>query len=400
MKRRRRIFQFAFLTLTLVGVFVVQGNAERWCPFGGVEALYGYLHEGNLLCSLGVSNFYILGAVLLMTLLLRRAFCGYVCPIGAMSEWLRGVGRRIGLPTVRAPAGLDRALGLLKYAVLGVILYFTWRASELIFRGFDPCYALLSRHGEDITFWAYIVAGAIVVGSLLVMMPFCRWLCPLAAVLSPFSRAGLARVRRDPEACSGCGSCADVCPMAIPVDQVQQVTAARCLSCLNCLEVCPTAELGSLRFGPPPRLSRVLGRSWSQAVVMGVILLLISSAVAAVYVWPLPSFIQVAAARPPEPADTAVLDLKIENLTCRGRATLLMYYLERDDDLALSGHLRVEAWPGPGFAAVRVIYDPSKTDPDSIRQAVTEAYFDATAGFWRPSPFVIEGYDPLALPGE
>ena len=66
----RRIVQVAFLALTLAGVFVFGGHAERWCPLGGIEALYGYTTAGNLICSLGVSNFYILGGVLVMTLLL------------------------------------------------------------------------------------------------------------------------------------------------------------------------------------------------------------------------------------------------------------------------------------------------------------------------------------------
>ena len=75
MKTTRRVVQFGFLAVTLVGVFLFRGNAERWCPFGGVEALYTYATEGNLTCSLAVTNFYILGAVLVMTLLLRRAVC-------------------------------------------------------------------------------------------------------------------------------------------------------------------------------------------------------------------------------------------------------------------------------------------------------------------------------------
>ncbi len=90
MSRTRRCVQFGFLLLVLVGVYVVGGNCERWCPFGGVEALYTYVHEGNMLCSLGTANFFMLGGVLLMTLLMRRAFCGYACPIGTISEWLRG----------------------------------------------------------------------------------------------------------------------------------------------------------------------------------------------------------------------------------------------------------------------------------------------------------------------
>ncbi len=71
MKRTRRVIQGSFLAITLVGVFVLGANCELWCPFGGVEAIYEYTTRGTMLCSLGVSNFYILGGVLLMTLLTR-----------------------------------------------------------------------------------------------------------------------------------------------------------------------------------------------------------------------------------------------------------------------------------------------------------------------------------------
>jgi polyferredoxin len=104
-------------------------------------------------------------------LLLRRAFCGYMCPIGTISDWTSGLGKRIGLKQIMVPVWLDRIMSLLKYGVLAAILYFTWKFDELIFRGFDPCYALISRHGEDITLWAYVVLGAIVVLSLMIMLP-------------------------------------------------------------------------------------------------------------------------------------------------------------------------------------------------------------------------------------
>lgn len=390
MKITRRIVQFAFLALVLGGVFVWGANAERWCPFGGVEAAYAYLGEGNMLCSLGVSNFYILGGVLLATLLLRRAFCGYVCPIGTLSEWLAAAGRRLKLPALRVEGRLDRALGLLKYAVLALILALTWRAGELIFRGFDPCYALIGRHGADVTPWTYVAAGAVVVASLAVMLPFCRWLCPLAAVLNPISRFGLARVKRDAASCPGCGRCAEACPMAIPVDRLAQVTAARCLSCLNCVEACPQGSSGALCWGPPERL----GRRWPQAVLVAVLLACIGGAVAASYAVPLASFVKTNGVAPP--ARTAVLDLRIENLSCRGRANYLFWFLERDDEYRLPGHLRLEAWPGPGMADARITYDPAQTGEEAIRRAITEPYFDGQGDFWRHSPFAIEGYDLLA----
>jgi polyferredoxin len=388
MKTTRRIVQFGFLALTLAGVFVLRGNAERWCPFGGVEALYTYATEGDLVCSLAVSNFYILAGVLVMTLALRRAFCGYMCPIGTVSEWLQRGASRLGIRPTRVPYRLDRVLSLLKYVVLAVVLYFTYRTSELIFRGFDPCYALLSRHGEDITFWAYVVAGAVVIGSLVVVLPFCRWLCPLAAVLNPFSRIGLTRIKRNEDACHDCGQCASACPMAIPVDRVEQVTAARCLSCMDCVGACPACAEGAVTWGPTSRPER----RWPQAALVAILLFCTTAAVAASYLFPLPSFVKT---RGQIPAITATAELDVTGLTCRGNATLLMYFLERDDAFELEGYLKLEAWPGPGAALTRITYDSSLCDPEAIKRAITEPYYDSLATRWRLSPFEVEGYDPL-----
>jgi hypothetical protein len=63
----------------------------------------------------------------------------------------------------------------------------------------------------------------------------------------------------------------------------------------------------------------------------------------------------------------------------------------------IPGYLRVEGWPGPGLADVRVTFDPAVTDEEAVKRAITEPYYDATASFWRPSPFEIDGYDPLGI---
>jgi hypothetical protein len=393
MKTTRRIVQTAFLALTLVGVFFIRANAEAWCPLGGVEGLWTYLQEGNLICSLGVSNFYILAGVLATALLLRRAFCGYVCPIGTISHWIRTAGTRLGIPAVRIPYQADRGMALLKYVVLAWILYFTWQVGELLFRGYCPAYALVSRHGADISWWAYAIAVVIAAASLVAAMPFCRWFCPLAAVLSPFSRFALTRVKRDPGACAGCRRCSRACPMGIPVDQLPQVTAARCLACLGCVDACPQKSAGALAWGPP----RFLGGRWPQAVLVTLLLVCTAGAVSAAYWYPVASFVKVHGA---PPAETAALELEIENLTCRGRANLLVWFLQRDDLAVPLRYFRLEAWPAPGVARARITYDPSETDEETLKRAITEPYFqahpDAVSAGWRDSPFRVVGYDPLA----
>lgn len=388
MKSTRRIVQSGFLVLTLAGVYVFRGNAEQWCPFGGVEALYTYATDGSMTCSLAVSNFYILAGVLVMTLLLRRAFCGYMCPIGTISDWLHRGAAILSVGPASIPYRLDRCLSFLKYPVLAIILYFTYRTSELVLRGFDPCYALISRHGEDITFWAYAIAGGIVVASLIVTLPFCRWLCPLAAVLNPFSRFGLTRIKRDQNACTDCGQCATACPMAIPVDTVGQVTAARCLSCMSCADACPAHGDGALAWGSP----RQRGRRWPKAALVAILLSCTTAAVAASYLFPLPSFVKT---RGQVSELTATTELDIVGLTCRGKATLLIYFLERDDVFELKGYLKLEAWPGPGQARARIVHDPIRCNEGAIKRAITEPYYDTLGKLWRLSPFDIEGYDAI-----
>jgi hypothetical protein len=394
---RRRLVQLAFLLLTLVGVFYYRAHAERWCPFGGVEAAYMYFKQGNLLCSLGVSNFYVLGAVLLLALLARRVFCGYACPIGTISEWLQAGARRLRVRPLQVPARLDRVLSLLKYAVLAVILYYTIQVGELVFRGYDPCYALISRHGEDIAIWAYLISGAIALASLLLLVPFCRWLCPLAAVFAPFSRFGLTRVQRHTEFCTDCGKCGRACPMAIPVDKVLQVSAARCTSCLDCVAACPigpgrpaTQKVGglALTWGRPGLKTR----PWSQAVAIGLLLVCLGGAVAATIWIPLPSFVRTYGT---PPVQTESVRLTVNGVRCRHSTELFVEHLMRQDDL-VSGYLRVEAWPAPGGGEVLITFDAAHTDAAAIKEAIVGPVFDEAAGRWQPSPYRIAGYDPLA----
>jgi polyferredoxin len=397
MKNARRTVQAGLFALTLAGVFLFRSNAEAWCPFGGVEAIYTYAREGNLVCSLGISNFYVLGAVALTVLLIRRAFCGYVCPIGTVSEWLHVAAHRVVVRGSCVPPMLDHILSLGKYVVLAAILAATWRLGELAFRGYCPAYALLSRHGADITYGAYVVAGAITAVSLVVTMPFCRWFCPLAAVLNPLSRFGLGRIKRDSATCTSCGQCAASCPMAIPVDQLPQVTVSRFLACMNCIEACPREEQRAILWGPP----RSLGRAWPRAMVIVVLLLCGGAAVAAAYLAPLPSFVK---SRGMQPDRVASVELRIQGLTCRGRANLLVGFLERDDMYQIPGlaadapgFYRLEAWPDPFAAMVRISYDPRSADEETIKRAIVEPYYGMREDRWWMSPFVIEGYDPLGL---
>jgi len=222
-------------------------SIETFCPFGGLESALSLFTSQRFTCATGERNLALFIGLLVLTALARRAFCGWVCPVGALSEWL--VRLKAVLRGHRAsfvpplPGRADRGLRWVRLIVLALILWFTYRAGELIFRGFDPYYVLFSFHGHDVEPWSYLVVGALVAGMVAVPMLWCRYLCPLGVALLPFSMVGWLRVRRNEAVCTGCGVCDRVCPHAIRVAYADRVRSPECTLCLECSEACPTHAL-------------------------------------------------------------------------------------------------------------------------------------------------------------
>jgi hypothetical protein len=166
---------------------------------------------------------------------------------------------------------------------------------------------------------------------------------------------------------------------------------------MNCIEACPREKQRAILWGPPSWL----GHAWPRVMVIVVLLMCGGAAVAAAYLAPLPSFVK---SRGTPPNRIASVELRIQGLTCRGRANLLVGFLERDDMYKISGaaldapgFYRLEAWPDPVTAMVRISYDPTCADEDAIKLAVVEPYYGMRENRWWLSPFVIEGYTPPGL---
>ena len=226
-----------FSLITYLALGYGSRSFEAYCPFGGVESLWGLLTTGEFSCTLGPLNLSFLVALLGLALLCKKAFCGWACPVGFLGELGARLGGRIWRTRPVVPPRANRALKLLCYVTLAVALFFTCRTGELVLRGYDPYFLIFSGFGHGSAgMLSIVVLAGILIGALVIPMLFCRYLCPMGAVFDPLSRVGLLKITRDSSRCTACGNCTRACLHDIPVQKLQTVRHRDCTNCLECLD--------------------------------------------------------------------------------------------------------------------------------------------------------------------
>jgi polyferredoxin len=372
-KYARRILQVAFVLLALgAGIRLALGGSlggvETFCPFGGLETLYSVLTRQQFSCAMGELNLALFFALLLLTLVARKAFCSWVCPFGTVSEWLGALGERLrrrrGWSPKRAEPGLlfaprrvDRRLRWLRLPILVLVLATTFHAGELVFRPFDPYYVMFSAHGHDVEPWSYGILAAVLAMTFLLFMAWCRYLCPLGGVLWPFSRMGLLRIVRDETICEGCGSCDRACPHGLGVSRSAQVRSGECTLCLECTHACPRPHALSVRA------SRRASWRTPRWVVPALVAALAALGVGGARLFALPSYERVYPGAATPPSELTFVDLLVRGIRCVSTAQTAAAQLE-----GIPGVARFTAYASRHEA--RLVFDPRQTDVEKLRRAL------------------------------
>ena len=200
---------------------------------------------------------FLFASFLLISVLLKKAFCSWLCPVGTFSELLAAAGRRVFGRNFRLPRWLDIPLRGLKYVLLGLFVAVIGVMSADALAGFmETPYGLMVdvkmlNFFRDMSFTAAVVIAVLVLFSVLVENFWCRYLCPYGALLGLASLLSPIKIRRDASACIDCAKCAHACPAALPVDKLLQIRSVECSACMSCIAVCPAED--ALQLALPPR---------------------------------------------------------------------------------------------------------------------------------------------------
>lgn len=239
-------FRIGFLTVTLVFLGWMN-NAQL--SVVNLMALFGALMTGFswqafLLDPLTFILWFSLAAALLFWG--RGAYCGWLCPFGALQELTNRIAKALHIPQWTLPWGLHERLWPLKYMIFlglfGVSLMSIDQAEHLA--EVEPFKtAIILKFVRAWPFVAY--AAALLIAGLFVERFYCRYLCPLGAALAIPARLRMFDwLKRYRECGNPCQTCANQC-MVQAIHPTGEINPNECLNCLHCQvlyqskEICP-----------------------------------------------------------------------------------------------------------------------------------------------------------------
>jgi len=197
---------------------------------------------------------------IVLTLFLGRFFCGFVCPVGAISQFTGWLARRGQDAARRLEANRHRRLQSVKYYVLAFLLALALVGSvqtglidplPLLYRSVNLTLAPIADQGLNVlsdgprfyaSAWLIGVVFLVVVGLGLVLPRFfCRFICPLGGLFGLLSRFTPWRIGKTADTCGDCRICEEYCEGACRPSG--RIISSECVLCFNCFNRCPASRV-------------------------------------------------------------------------------------------------------------------------------------------------------------
>ncbi len=168
----------------------------------------------------------------------RGAFCGWLCPFGALQELLNNIAQAVKIPQVRMPWGLHERLWPVKYmlfmGLFALSIYDIALAEH--YAEVEPFKtAIILKFARE---WPFVIYALLLLSlGLVIERFFCRYLCPLGAALAIPGRLRMFEwLKRWPECGSPCHRCAKECPVQ-SIHPEGHINVNECIYCMNCQEL-------------------------------------------------------------------------------------------------------------------------------------------------------------------
>ncbi|WP_424990748.1 4Fe-4S binding protein [Fluviibacterium sp. S390] len=228
-------FRIGYLTMTLV---FIGWYANAQLSVVNLMALAGQLRAGFswdafLMDPLVFIQWFAVAAALLFWG--RGAYCGWLCPFGALQELSNQIARYFKVPQWELPWGLNERLWPIKYMIFlglfGVSLASIPMAEQLA--EVEPFKtAIILKFVRD---WPFVVfALLLLLAGLFVERFYCRYICPLGGALAIPARVRMFNwLRRYKECGSPCQTCANECPVQA-IHPTGEINPNECINCLHC----------------------------------------------------------------------------------------------------------------------------------------------------------------------
>lgn len=274
MKRTRSYIQtFFFMLIALIALnktlaevgsgipLLSEASLHALCPFGGVVTLYNLATLGLFIQKIHTSAVILMSIIFVLSILFGPVFCGWVCPLGTIQEWVGKAGKKVFKKRYNTfvPKTIDRYLRYLRYGVLLWVVFVTARSGYLMFEQVDPYNALFTFWSNEVEIPALVILSITLILSLFVERPWCKYACPYGALLGLTNKFRLFKLKRTPSTCISCNKCTKNCPMNIDVANQEIITDLQCISCFECTSErsCPVTNTVNMATKPNKKIKLI-----------------------------------------------------------------------------------------------------------------------------------------------
>mgnify|MGYP004701243057 CR=1 FL=1 len=258
-------------------------GVEGFLPIGALTSFKYWLVSG-VIHPVHPAALIIFLTILFMSLLAKKSFCSWLCPVGTLSELAHKLGRRLFGRNFRIWWWLDIVFRGIKYLLLLLFVKFILIDMSIdALRGFleAPYWAVsdvkMLYFFTAMSVTTMVVLAVLILLSLIYKMFWCRYLCPYGALLGLASVFSPFKIRRNATSCTGCQRCSSACPSALAVHTSRTVSSLECTGCLTCVGHCPEEKVLAMQ---PVFWKRALPAWVFPAAVVGIFLTGIGAGIA------------------------------------------------------------------------------------------------------------------------